>query len=82
MGFPRQEYWSGVPVPSPGDHPDPGIKPMSAALARRFFTTEPLTVTNCKQLNANSQLEVPQHYVLALPVTMKAFYPPLLKYLH
>ena len=27
MGFPRQEYWSGLPFPSPGDVPDPGIKP-------------------------------------------------------
>ena len=29
MGFPRQEYWSGLPSPSPGDLPDPGIKPAS-----------------------------------------------------
>ena len=41
MGFPRQEYWSGLPFPSPGDLPDPGIKPKSPALAGRFFTTEP-----------------------------------------
>ena len=32
MGFPRQEYWSGLPVPSPGDLPDPGTKPVSPAL--------------------------------------------------
>ena len=32
MGFPRQEYWSGLPFPSPGDLPDPGIKPMCPAL--------------------------------------------------
>ena len=32
MGFPRQEYWSGLPFPSPGDLPDPGIEPMSSAL--------------------------------------------------
>ena len=32
MGFPRQAYWSGLPFPSPGDLPDPGIKPMSPAL--------------------------------------------------
>ena len=32
MGFPRQEYWSGLPFPSPGDLPYPGIKPMSPAL--------------------------------------------------
>ena len=37
----RQEYWSGLPFPIPGDLPDPGIKPMSfvsPALAGRFFT--------------------------------------------
>ena len=39
--FPRQEYWSGLPFPSPGDLPDPGIEPVSPALAGRFFTTEP-----------------------------------------
>ena len=37
----RQEYWSGVPFPSPGNLPNPGIKPMSSALAGRFFTSEP-----------------------------------------
>ena len=35
MGFPRQEYWSGLPFPSPGE-----IEPVSPALAGRFFTTE------------------------------------------
>ena len=40
-GFPRQEYWSGLLLPSPEDLPDPGIKLMSPALAGRFFTTEP-----------------------------------------
>ena len=32
MGFPRQENWSGLPSPSPGDLPDPGIEPGSSAL--------------------------------------------------
>ena len=44
MGFPRQEYWSGLPFPSPGDLPNPGIKPVSPAspiLAGKFFTTKP-----------------------------------------
>ena len=40
MGFPRQEYWSGLPS-SPGDLPNPGIQPKSPALAAGFFTTEP-----------------------------------------
>ena len=44
MGFSRQEYWSGLPCPPPGDLPDPGIKPRSPAppaLAGGFFITEP-----------------------------------------
>ena len=32
MGFSRQEYWSGLPFPSPGELPDPGIEPRSPAL--------------------------------------------------
>jgi len=32
MGFSRQEYWSGLPFPSPGDLPDPGVEPRSPAL--------------------------------------------------
>ena len=41
MGFPRQEYWSELPFPFPGDLPDLGIEPTSSALAGRFFITEP-----------------------------------------
>ena len=41
MEFSRQEYWSGLPFPTPGNLPDAGIKPVSPALACRFFTTEP-----------------------------------------
>ena len=41
MGFPRKEYWRGLPFPSPGDFPDLEIKPTSPALAGGFFTTEP-----------------------------------------
>ena len=44
MGSSRQEYWSGLPFPSPRDLPDPGIElisPASPALAGGFFTTEP-----------------------------------------
>ena len=42
MEFSRQEYWSGLPCPPPGDLPDPGIKStslVSPGLAGRFFTT-------------------------------------------
>ena len=45
MGFPRQEYWSGFPFPSPGDLPNSGIKPRSPALAGGFFTAEPPTLS-------------------------------------
>ena len=41
MKFSRQEYWNGLPFPSPGDVPDPGIEPVSPGLAGRFFTIEP-----------------------------------------
>ena len=39
MGFPRQEYWSGFPFPSPGDLPNPRTEPTSSVLAGGFFTT-------------------------------------------
>ena len=41
MGFPRQEYWSWLPYPSPRPLPDPAIGPSSPALAGEFFTTQP-----------------------------------------
>ena len=41
MGFPKQEYWNGLPFPSPWALPDPGTEPTSLALAGGFFTTEP-----------------------------------------
>ena len=47
MGFPRQENWSGLPFPPPGDLPDPGmepVSPVSPALAGRFFTFSELVI--------------------------------------
>ena len=41
MGFFRQEYWSGLPFPSAGDLPDPGIKPRSPTLQADALTSEP-----------------------------------------
>ena len=41
MGFPRQEYWSGLLFPSPGDILNPGIQFSVSCIAGRFFTTEP-----------------------------------------
>ena len=51
MGFPREEYWSGLPFHSPGDLLDPGIESVSPALVGKFFTTvppgKPLISQNC-----------------------------------
>ena len=59
MGFSRQEYWSGLSHPPPGDLPDPGIKPvslMSPALAGRFFTTGATwEAPNCPRLKSKNK---------------------------
>ena len=41
MGFPRQEYWSGMPFPSPGNIPDPGTEPGSPELQEDSLLSEP-----------------------------------------
>ena len=41
MGFSRQEYWSGLPFPPPGDLPDPGIEPGSPTLQADALPSEP-----------------------------------------
>ena len=41
MEFSRQEYWSGLPFPSPGDLPDPGVEPTSPALQADSLSSEP-----------------------------------------
>ena len=49
MGFSRQEYWSGLPLPTPEDLPNPEIEPASLAspaLASRLLTTETPGITN------------------------------------
>ena len=57
MGFSRQEYWSELPFPSPGDLPDPGIKPRSPALQADTLTSEPPG-------KPTIQLQLHQHYWL------------------
>ena len=53
MGFSRQEYWSGLPFPSPGHLPNPGIKPGSPALQTDALPSEPPETTKSpKRLNA------------------------------
>ena len=55
MGFPREEYWSGLPFPSPADLPDPGIEPMSPALQEDSLPTEPLRKPSLPGINISSQ---------------------------
>ena len=58
MGFPKQEYWSGLPCSPPGDLPDPGAEPtslMSPALAGRFFTTSATWEVSSSQRIQGSQ---------------------------
>ena len=47
MGFPRKEYWSGLPCPSPGDLPDTGIEPGSAVLQADSLPSEPPGTSIC-----------------------------------
>ena len=76
-GFPSQEYWSELPVTSPVDLPDPGIKPVSPALADGFFTTEPPGTLKAEDrsnlLLCNKGLPVPELaisvYCLTVPVS-------------
>ena len=49
-GFSRQEYWSGLPFPSPGDLPNPGIKPGSPALQGDALPSEPSGDPPCEDL--------------------------------
>ena len=52
MGFFGEEYWNGLPFPSPGDLPDPGIEPASPALMGEFFTSEPPAAAAAKSLQS------------------------------
>ena len=57
MGFPRQEYWSGLPFPSPGDLPDPGMETKSPALAVAEPPQKPAPLLSEAQiLNVNKML--------------------------
>ena len=53
IGFSRQEYWSGLPLPPPEDIPNPGTEPTSVAplLAEIFFTTEPIGKSTRRNTN-------------------------------
>ena len=62
MGFSRQEYWSGLPFPSPGHLPDPGIEPRSPALQADSLLSEPQgklhSFTHFPPVNSNSSFQL------------------------
>ena len=65
MGFSRQEYWSGLPFPSPGDLPDPGIEPGSPTLQADSLSSEPLgefTVEVYKDIIQQCYLRICKHF--------------------
>ena len=76
MGFSRQEYWSGLPCPPPGDLPDPGIKPtslMSPASAGGFFTASApwealLACVSASQVLMGRQITQGSTYILSQQV--------------
>ena len=59
MGFSIQEYWSGLPFPSPEDLPDAGMEPTSPALAGGFFTTEPKPSNKFSEQSKGVQVTFP-----------------------
>ena len=78
MEFSRQEYWSGLPRPPPGDLPDPGIEPaslMSPALAGGFFTAGATWEALLFFLIKPPQLQ--NVLLLHLVLTLLLFYAPL-----
>ena len=57
MGFSRQEYWSGLPFPSPGDLPNSGIEPRSPVLQADALTSEPPGKPNsCQNYHVNQSV--------------------------
>ena len=58
VGFPRQEYWSGLPFPSSGDLPDPGIEPRSPKLQADALLSEPPERHNTQQKMINQDIGV------------------------
>ena len=59
IGFSRQEYWSGFPCPSPGNLPNPGIKPRSPALQADALPSEPPG----KPLKPRQHIKKQRHYI-------------------
>ena len=56
MGFSKQEYWSGVPFPTPGDLPDPGIEPRSPVLQADALPSEPREALITRIINNSNEV--------------------------
>ena len=65
MGFSRQEYWSGLPFPSPGDLPNPGIEPRSPALQADALSSEPPGKPLLNLIDLKSDIEDDYHLEFA-----------------
>ena len=63
-GFSRQEYWSGLPFPSPGDLPSPGIEPRSPALEADTLTSEPPGKPNTSWQIDEETVEIVTDFIL------------------
>ena len=70
IGFPRQEYLSGLSIPSPEDLSDPGIKPVSPALAGGFLATEPPGRPNMMYIYTHTHIHTYAH----MNICLKTFY--------
>ena len=57
MEFSRQEYWSGLPFPSPGDLPDPGMEPRSPAFQEDSLPSEPPRKATCLKINTDLKIK-------------------------
>ena len=75
MGFPRQEYWSGLPFPLPGDLPDPGIEPMSlkspTLVGLSFTISATWEALQGIMLSEISWTEIDKYYMTALTCGIK-----------
>ena len=70
MGFSRQEYWSGLPFPSPGDLPHPGIEPGSPALQADALPSEPPGKLRVKSLSRVQLFATPWTIAYQAPLAM------------
>ena len=72
MGFSRQEYWSGLPFPSPEDLPDPGIKPRSPALQADALASDPPQNPGRRQYSTFYCCIISTLWIPSLPISLSA----------